>query len=166
MNTELTQKQLKDAVDYDPLTGIFTRRTRTAHCMSIGDVAGCPNGRGYLKFGVNGKSYYAHRLAWLFVYGQFPHGIIDHIDGNRANNRIDNLRDVSRTVNNQNQRRAQSRNKSSGLLGVSFNNRNKNYVARICANGQQNHLGVFTDKNDAHQAYLTAKRHLHIGNTL
>lgn len=106
----------------------------------------------------------AHRLAWLYVYGEWPNGDIDHIDGDRLNNRIANLRDVSRRVNLENQRRPKACNKS-GFLGVKTF-RDQRFQARIQVRGVQLHLGTFDTPHEAHAAYVAAKRNLHQGCTL
>jgi len=90
--------------------------------------------------------------------GTWPQNEIDHIDGNKSNNRFRNLRDVTRSANNQNRRRPDRGNKS-GFLGVKCHR--KSFVARIRIDGKQIHLGVFSTAIDAHRAYIKAKRNLH-----
>jgi hypothetical protein len=118
---------------------------------------------------VLGKRYYAHRLAWLYEYGEFPEKIIDHIDGNRTNNSIHNLRDVSQALNSQNQKEARIDN-GTGYLGVTFDKRPRTakYRARIGITGCAKRicLGYFETPELAHLAYLDAKRKLHPGNML
>lgn len=119
--------------------------------------------RGYVCFKVGGRMYKAHRLAWLFVHGHFPNGHIDHIDGDITNNRISNLRDVAHSVNMQNQRKAMSSN-SSGLLGVSPNG--SRWRAEIRVHGKKKYIGTFDTPQQAHEAYLIAKRQHHEGCTI
>ena len=90
---KLTQKKVKQYLNYDPLTGEFTWIVHR-RCLKAGSVAGCLY-RGYTSIRISGKQYYAHRLAWLYVYGYFPEHQIDHIDRNPSNNRINNLRHAS-----------------------------------------------------------------------
>ena len=99
-----------------------------------------------------------HRLAWLYVYGEWPHQQIDHIDGNKLNNRIENLRDVSPYANNENLHNPKKHN-STGVLGV--RKRGNKYHSRIVVNGIEKHLGTFPTAAIAHQAYIDAKRKYH-----
>ncbi len=111
---------------------------------------------GYIRFQVDGRSYMAHRLAWLYVHGSWPAFEIDHRDGNRANNRIGNLRDVTRTQNNRNRQRVRL-DSESGLIGA-FKVRGYNrWKARIRINGRQVSLGCFGSAEAAHQAYCAAR---------
>ena len=120
---------------------------------------------GRLHIAFRGKRYLAHRLAWLFVYGKWPEGVIDHLNGNSLDNRISNLRDVSNTVNSQNQRKSRSDNQA-GFLGVSWHSRTRKFLAQIQINGVKTHLGLFTTPEEAHAAYLAAKRKYHEGCTI
>jgi HNH endonuclease len=161
----LTSIQLRELLDYSAETGLLRWRViPRAGMHRCGMVAGTKNRRGYLAITVRGRAYLAHRLIWLYVYGEWPSGQIDHINGDRADNRVSNLRDVHRDVNIQNQRRAQAHNRC-GLLGVSTRPDGR-FWARINLNGKQFSLGCFADASDAHQAYLAAKRKLHVGCTL
>lgn len=104
----------------------------------------------------------AHRLAWFYVNGVWPKGHIDHIDGNKTNNSIDNLRDVSRSMNLQNQKKAH-RGKSSGLpLGVHLS-RGGRFMAQLRVNGKNKSFGTFDTPESAHEAYLQAKEYYHPG---
>ena len=164
LNDDNFLEDLRKSLDYNPETGEF-RWKIAAGRVRAGSLAGCvqPNGRLYIRF--QGKRYQAHRLAWLLTHGEWPDEMIDHLDGNPLNNRISNLRDVSRSVNNQNQRKAQSRN-STGFLGVSFHKRTGKFQAQITLNGKDKHLGYFPTAELAHAAYLAAKREIHEGCTI
>ena len=162
-NSTLTAERLREVLDYDPMTGAFVWRVRTSSRAGQGDVAGFGDGKGYLAIRIDGVQVFAHRLAWFWTYGAWPFGEIDHIDGDRSNNRISNLRDATRSVNNQNQKRAQNRSKS-GVLGV-FRDKKK-WNAKIAVDGSTYNLGNYPTKGDAYAAYLGAKRLLHPGNTL
>src|SRR5690606_33911522 len=109
----LTQARLKQLLDYDPTTGIFTRRVSRGG-MKKGSVAGFTSVKGYTVIGVDGKLYSAHRLAWLYVYGVMPREI-DHRNRVKTDNSILNLREASRAMNNQNKVVGQ-KNSRSGLL--------------------------------------------------
>jgi hypothetical protein len=161
-----TAARVRELFAYDASTGVFTRRVRTSNRINVGDVAGVQDRKGYLLLRVDGVIYKAHRVAWLYVHGDWPQGLIDHINGNTSDNRIANLRDVSRAANMQNLKRAM-RTSSTGMLGVHRNpGAVKPFKARIVANGVPRHLGVFDTAEEAHEAYLSAKRELHQGNTL
>lgn len=126
-----------------------------------GTNAGCAV-RGRVVVRIEGVGYLAHRLAWKYCYGDWPKGIIDHIDGNALNNAITNLRDATYKINSQNQKVANRRNKV-GLLGVSAQSRGRRgYRARI----DGKYIGIFPTPEEAHAAYLEVKRKSHEGNTL
>jgi hypothetical protein len=127
--------------------------------------AGCTRSDKYVTIKVDAKRYLAHRLAWLYVHGEWPSRHLDHIDGDPSNNRIANLRDVSRSINMQNQLRARG-DSLTGLLGVCKDTRKPWFYARITVHGKQINLGCFRTADAAHEAYLTAKRRLHEGCTL
>ena len=109
--------------------------------------------------------YLGYRLAWLYVHGKLPDGDIDHINGKPSDDRIKNLRDVSRSVNLQNQRAARSNN-SSGLLGVFFQKTMNKWTSKIQLDWKTKSLGYFDTAEEAHAAYLKAKRELHEGCTI
>ena len=112
---------------------------------------------------IDGRKHLAHRLAWLYVNGYCPPGDIDHINGDRAANRISNLRLATRSENLQNQSKAQKHNKT-GLLGVSH--RRGKFRAQIRVDGKKMHIGTFPTPEEAHTAYLEAKRQFHPFGTL
>ena len=151
-------------LSYNPDTGalIWVATPSKRAKALIGKPAGTVH-RGRLTIRIGGKGYRAHRVMWAMTYKKWPDGEIDHIDGNPLNNRLSNLRDVSRLVNQQNIRVA-SRKSQSGLLGA-HKNRNK-WLSRLKVNGKQMWLGVFANAKDAHQAYLNAKRLYHPGCTI
>jgi hypothetical protein len=111
---------------------------------------------------IDRKNYLGHRLAWFYVNGVWPVGDIDHINGNRSDNRIANLRDVAVSINRQNLGRATSRSKT-GRLGVFFNTHGLPFRAAIHIHGRQIHLGNFATVEDASAAYVEAKTLLHAG---
>lgn len=160
----ITADRLRELVHYCPETGIFTWIALTSNKVKIGDVAGSLRKDGYFRIQIDGKLHFAHRLAWLYINGNLPLKYIDHIDGNRSNNCINNLRDVDRFTNNQNIKQAQENNKSTGLLGVT-KYRNK-FIAQIGINKEHKYLGCFDNPYDAHDAYLSAKRLHHKGCTI
>jgi len=163
----LTQQRLKALLHYDEREGMFTWLVATNGRRFVGERAGNLNPNGYIQIKVDRVLYRAHRLAWLYMTGVWPpEEQIDHINGIRSDNRWCNMRNVSRAINNQNQRRAPKRNKSTGLLGVSQRNPEAGYQARIRHQRKEKRLGTFPTAEMAHQAYLSAKRSLHPGCTI
>lgn len=163
MATEIVSaQQLREVLHYCPETGVFTWRVSTSNIKG-GDVAGYKRPDGRIDIRVLDRLYKAHRLAWLHVHGEWPVGQIDHINGDPGNNALANLRDVSQSVNLQNQRRARSHN-TSGFMGVSRNG--EGWMARIVVDGKMHHIGTFETPEFAHIAYLETKRRLHPGNML
>lgn len=163
--SQITQEKLKNFVSYDTETGDFTWIIARPH-RSIGSKAGCKTCYGYIAITIESTKYCAHRLAWLYTHGTHPIFEIDHINGNRTDNRIINLRDVTHKENMTNFRKAKKNNKSSGLLGSSWNARCSKWISQIRINGKIKHLGYFSAAEDAHQAYITEKRAMHIGCTI
>ena len=166
MKTLLTQERLKQLLDYCPETGLFTWKVANGQRIHVGDIAGHNSSRGYVVVGVDGRVYRAHRLAWFYVNGIWPGNSIDHINGNRADNRISNLRDVDSKTNTENQSRANSQNKSSGVLGVSREQGRRRWRAHITTNKKMIHLGYFDTIEEASDAYIAAKRKIHQGCTI
>ena len=154
----LTADFLRSVFSYDAMTGEFTRLRKTSNTAKLGTV-GHKSKRGAVTIFVLGKKRYAHRLAWLYTFGEWPNGEIDHIDGDPTNNRLANLRIANSAENKQNQRRAKRGNKT-GYLGV-FLHAPGIWRARIQINGQGKHLGLFRDPESAYSAYVQAKRELH-----
>ena len=161
----ISDQELLGVLRYDPETGFIHWIKRSGRAKA-GSVAGTVKVGGYIQIRACGGLHYAHRIAWMFEHGKWPEGHIDHIDGNPMNNRISNLRDVSVGTNMENQRRAHVSNKSSGLLGVSFDKQTGRWMAKISILNKTKNLGRFSDKDKAHEAYVTAKRQLHQGVTI
>ena len=151
----MTADELRNLLTYDPATGHFTWKQRAAKCIQIGDTAGNTNKTGYVTIGLCKKVYKAHRLAWLYMHGSWPAGLIDHINGVKSDNRLFNLRVVDETGNSENVRRPNKRNKS-GFMGVIwFQNK---WRANITINRKTKWLGDYATPEEAHAAYLGAKR--------
>lgn len=161
----ITAERLREVLDYEPGTGLFRWKVRTSNRISVGDVAGSLHKpTGYVFLFVDGGLIKAHRAAWLYLHGELPLEI-DHINGRRADNRIANLRDVSRSVNQQNLRAARG-DTSSGLLGVSWHEGKKKWRAQIKTAGRIRFLGYRHSPDEAHALYVEAKRRLHAGCTI
>jgi len=170
---DLTAKYVRECFEYDEATGQFVWRRRPLHhfvsqhaCKSwngrnAGKKAlGCPNTNGYLQIRINKKLYFAHRLAWLYVYKKHPKDQLDHINCEKTDNRILNLREASNTENGRNTK-TNNRN-TSGFKGVSWRVRYNVWQASIKLSGKTVHLGTFNNPEDAHKAYVKAAK-IHFG---
>lgn len=158
----LTQSHLQELLHYNPETGIFTwlvSRSRTR----AGEIADYVNNRGYVRIRICSVEYLAHRLAWLYMTGGWPKDQIDHINGIRNDNRWANLREADRFINQQNQRKPRPNNVT-GFLGVSPEG--NRFVAQIGLRGKKYSLGAYHTPEQAHKAYIEAKRRLHEGCTI
>ena len=153
---ELTVEYLRSILHYDPATGIFTWKVRTARNVKAGDIAGSLDGGGYLLISVRSRLHKAHRLAWLYVYGEWPTDQIDHINRIGTDNRISNLREATNKQNNQN--RSKSSHNTSGHTGVYLVKQNSKWRAQIMHNYKQIHLGYFTDIEGALSARKAAEK--------
>ncbi len=138
----ITQKRLKEILNYDPDTGEFTRAKSLRNQVKKGDPAGSFHHNGYLGIFLENKKYYGHRLAWLWVYGRFPENETDHINGDRADNRISNLRCVDRKENTKN--KCIRSDNTSGVNGVCRTPAGK-WRVYIGVSGTQKILGAFDD---------------------
>lgn len=156
---DLTLERLRELLSYEPDTGIFRCKTTAWARKPIGSEIG-QLVKGYRLIGIDGKYYRAHRLAWLYVYGEWPKHVIDHINGRRSDNRMCNLRDVPHSVNMENRRGATLASKT-GVLGVYP--RGKRFGASIRHAQVTTHLGTFDTIEQAQAAYLKKKRELHVG---
>lgn len=161
----LTQQRVRELLNYDPETGEFTNRITRSSRAQAGATVGSLAVNGYVTIRIDHALHYAHRLAWLYMTGEWPTGDIDHRDGQRANNRWKNLRDVSRRTNQENRRQPQANN-GTGLLGVCTDKRGRGVRAQIVVDGRQTYLGKFATPEEGHAAYVAAKRRLHAGCTL
>ena len=158
----LDADQVRQVFHYDAETGVFTWRI-TLGKGRAGRPAGNVNRDGYLDIGIYGRKYPAGRLAWLYVHGEWPKAQIDHMDGEKLNNRIANLRDVDARMNQENMRKARVDNVSK-FLGVTACQ--DHFISRIKIKGRQIILGKFTTAEEAHETYLKAKREHHAGCTI
>ena len=156
----ITHDVLTDLLTYDSETGVFYwNKTRCGRALK-GSKAGTLRPDGYIQIGVSGYQYAAHRLAWFYIYREWPTELIDHKDHVRHNNRINNLRVVDSNGNNQN-RVTPSKNNNSGYLGVSYSKTMRQWHAKIGLKYKTIHLGFYSSPEEAYSAYLKAKSLVH-----
>jgi hypothetical protein len=148
-----------DALQYDPDEGIFRWRRTRKKCPA-GKIAGSVRKDGYTAIFVDGKRHYAHRLAFVFMTGEWPATGVDHIDGDPANNRWANLRSATPQQNMWN-KRAQS-NSTTGLKGVHRHSQTGDFYATIKVDGKHVYLGTYKQPAEAHAAYVEAAK-VHFG---
>lgn len=163
---DLSVSTIRECLEYNPDTGEFTRAKRTAQCHQVGDRADLPafgNLAGYLTIGLQGDKHLAHRVAWAHFYGEWPKQHIDHINGDKSDNRIVNLRDVPNQVNMQNKFKAMRNKAHTDLQGVYWYASANKWRSRIQTGGRSIHLGMFDTDSEAHAAYVAAKKIYHEG---
>ena len=179
--SDITPELLRQLLRYEPETGKLFWCERSEEiwresgsadpfaaalhwiAKNAGKEAGSVSRTGYIRTTVLGASLLGHRIAWAIHYDKWPQKHIDHINGDRADNRIANLREVTNAINCQNKRKPLPKNKT-GLLGVTF--QAGAYRAAVMVNRKQHHLGRFKTAEEAHAAYVEAKRRMHEGCTL
>lgn len=159
---ELDWNYLTSVLDYDINTGIFTNKKDRSNSALKGNVAGNSDkvtSNKYLEIYLNKYHYAAHRLAWFYCFKEWPNGLIDHIDGNKSNNSLDNLRECTYSENFYNSNRRKDN--SSGYKGVSMDKRSNKYRAYINVAGKQKGLGYYNTAEEAGEAYQKAAKELH-----
>ena len=154
----ITADHIRSVLAYDPATGDFVWKAHKRRPDLIGKRAGSPTNTGYWAIAIHNEKRLAHRLAWLYMTGKLPTNHIDHINGNKLDNRFENLREVSRFGNLQNMRKPTKANKS-GFLGV-CEHQNK-WLVQIMVNGKRIRESGFDTPEQAHQRYLELKRQHH-----
>lgn len=155
----LTQEQIKKILHYDPNTGVFIWRAKPCKNMRVGSVAGTKRSNGYAQIRIEGKDHKAHRLAWLYMHGEFPPNDIDHINRVKTDNRICNLRPATRAENLQN--KSMHSNNTSGHTGVCWFKKTQKWQAKITINKKKIHLGYFTDISEAIASRKAAEQKFH-----
>ena len=149
---DITQEYLKSIIDYDSTTGKFKSIKRNA-------IIGGINCNGYLVIRLGGKDYYGHRLAWLYTYGEWPKGHIDHINRVPSDNRLVNLRLANHSVNAINTGLRTTN--TSGHKGITWNKKANKWLAQIVVNYKYKYLGIYSNLDDAVEAYNNAAKTLH-----
>ena len=163
---------LRQLLRYEPETGKLFWRKRSADLFQNKKICNTWNSKfanapaftskilgGYLIGSIHNKKYYAHRVIWAIQTGAWPKNHIDHKDGNRANNKFENIRDVTRGQNNSN--KFSQKNSSSKYLGVSWRKRSKKWRVNVTKNGTTKYIGLFSDEIEAAKAYDHAAAQVH-----
>ena len=148
--------RVRELFDYDPITGIVTRRKTTAPMWKFGQIVGCPDRHGYLLVRVDGVLHKLHRMIWLWMTGELPILDIDHVDRDGSNNSWENLREATKSQNLSN--RTKQSNNTSGFKGVSWNKQNSKWAAKINVEGRQLHLGFRDTPVECYRLYVDAAR--------
>lgn len=147
----LTQERLKELLQYDENTGVFTWIKPTSNRVKIGSIAATTNSHGYLYARIDGIRYGAHRLAWLYMTGSMPKDVIDHIDGNPKNNVFSNLREATQQQNLYNLRKSVKN--TSGYKGVHFHKGTSKWRVVVSVNNKPKHLGLYLTPEEANTVY-------------
>ena len=154
--------RMKEVLNYNEASGIFSWKKSLSNRTKVGEECRAINNNGYIVIRVDGNLYYAHRLAWLYMYSTFPSKYIDHIDHNRQNNAIENLRDTEKNCKN----KSLYSNNTSGYHGITYTN--DKWKAVIGHNNTNIFLGYYNTKEEAIIARRAAERvyyyHINHGN--
>lgn len=153
-----TKQEIEEHLEYDKENGCFYRKT-SFNAISIGSIAGCKKANGYIYVGIFKKHIFCHRLVWFFEHGEWPTKVIDHIDGDKTNNKISNLRLA--TYSQSSMHRKVMKNSKSQLKGVIFLKRKNRYRAYIRCNNKRIHIGTYKTAEEAHAAYVAKAKELH-----
>lgn len=159
MTSNEHNQAVREFLAYDPATGAITWKKRPARAAAVGALATFDNGRGYLQLTLRGKRYNAHRVGWFLSYGEWPSKTIDHINGNRSDNSLENLREATYAENN----RAVGlrRINKSGAKGVSYHARKRMYEAAIWVDRKKIYLGQHATVDEAAHEYNKAAVRFH-----
>lgn len=155
---DLTCEELRRIIFYEPQTDCFTWRVATARRVKVGEPAGGKS-EGYMFIRIHGRLYRSHRLAWLYMTGQWPKNLIDHINGIGDDNRFVNLREATNAENQRN--RKKKKDNTSGFKGVCFVKSKRLWMASIRAQRKSINLGYFRAPEDAYAAYCAAAKKYH-----
>lgn len=159
-NKDITQEELKNALDYNSNTGVFRWKKKISKKVNIGQMAGyeanCRGELGYWNIRIFGTRYFAHRLAWLYEYGYLPENFIDHIDRNKLNNAISNLREVISQCNLRNT--GNWGHNTSGVKGVTYDPNRSKWASAVQVDNKRKYLGRYTSFDNAVCARLAAEQ--------
>ena len=158
MRQDITHDVITEWFRYDPITGWFTWAKKHHYGPDVvGKRAGWQHSSGYRLLKLGDERLLEHRMVWLYVHGHLPTGPIDHIDRDRSNNKLANLRIVTTAINSQNLRFAR-KNKRGGMPVGIHAKKNGKFQATITKNGKAFWLGTYSSADEAHAAYLAAKQ--------
>jgi hypothetical protein len=146
----VTAERLRQLLSYDPESGTFRWLVTRSRGAKAGDIAGWRATNGYVKITIDGRHYYAHRIAWMFSHGEFPPSLLDHINGIKDDNRVSNLRLANKSQNSANSKRRATN--VSGVKGISWVPSRGKWQARI----KHIHLGLFNSRKEALDAYVNS----------
>ena len=155
---KLTQDELRRLIEYDPHTGVFTRKMPTGigGRFKAGEQLGNTHSKGYINIPVRGRSYYAHRLAFLYMVGYLPEQTVDHINRDRSDNRWSNLREASHQCQSRNCKLLI--NNTSGVKGVYWSKADRKWIVNIKIKRKTYYLGIFDCKLEAAYHRLAAEQ--------
>ncbi len=162
-NSTLTQSRLKEILDYDPVTGIFVWATEKRYGLKAGYPAGTKNAQGYIDIQIDEIKHKAHRLAWLYCYGELPKKNIDHINQSRDDNAITNLREANHSENGQN--RSINKSNTSGFRNVSYAKNYKKWCCYLRLRGKVVYSSYFDSAEEASKAVEQKRKELFTHNT-
>ena len=155
MYSSLTQARLQELLSYNPESGIFTWKLSNSNRVTVGSIAGSLRQHGYWYIGIDGKYYGAHRLAVLYITGQFPESVVDHLDRDRANNKWTNLQCTSTAINIR--RQDTPKHNTSNCKNVSWSKRANKWLVQISVNYKRINCGYFNDFQEACNAAKIAQ---------
>ena len=150
----------KKYLTYDPESGTLRWKVTLCSTAIAGNIAGTKTRKGYIRIQIKGHRYYAHRIAWTLTYGKIPDGYeIDHKDLDKTNNKINNLRLVTKSQNLSN--RGKQHNNKTGVKGVSVCPQTGLYKARVMLNKKEHFCGRFKTLEEAKEAVIAKRNELH-----
>ena len=156
---QISHTRLLELVEYHPDTGIFINKVCRSNISPTGKILGTKNATGHLVLQLDKVIYLAHRLAWFYCFEEWPIGILDHVDRDPSNNKLDNLRESDKATNNYNSKLRKDN--KLGLKGAYYDKRRNYYYSQLVIQGKKEYLGSFTTALEAHTAYMNKCKELH-----
>lgn len=156
MKDKLTKYEVRRLFHYNKVTGDFIWLRPSGYTNRVGSVANAKTKRGYVQVKIGREVHWVHRLIFLYMTGEYPKGVVDHVNGDASDNRWENLRDVTHQKNCKNQ--VVAKNNKSGVPGVSFHKSTQKWRAQIKVNGETIYLGLYETKDDAITARQEANK--------